>query len=146
MSLILRLFGRVEHLDRMPRHDGGYGVLVDKLRVAIAPQEHTKIIEPAHNALKLDAVHQKNGEGNFIFPDEIEKSILQVGSAFDRHGWSCSVFLGRSAKERIFWRCYRGLKPVRAASALCLIQSQARFIGKFLFLRRGLYFRRPYPA
>jgi hypothetical protein len=93
ISLILRLFGRVEHLNRMSRHYCGYGVLVDKLRVAIAPQKHTKIIEPADNPLKLDAVHQENGEGNFIFTDEIEKSILQVRSAFDRHDWSCSVIL-----------------------------------------------------
>jgi hypothetical protein len=49
--LIEALFNRLEHGDRGRRHDGGDRVLVDELRMAVAPQEHAEIVEPGHKAL-----------------------------------------------------------------------------------------------
>jgi hypothetical protein len=69
----------------MAWHDGGYGVLVDKLRVAIATQEHAKIIEPGDDALQFHAVDQENSKWNFVFTNEIEKCILQVLRPFCCH-------------------------------------------------------------
>ena len=72
-----RIFGALEQLHRMSRHDGRDSVLVDELRMAIATQQHAEIIEPGHHALQLDAVHQKNGERNFALADVIEEGVLQ---------------------------------------------------------------------
>ena len=71
-----RFFGALEQLDRMARHDGRDGVLVDELRMPVAPQQHAEIIEPGDHALQLDAVHQENGERDFAFADVIEKGVL----------------------------------------------------------------------
>jgi hypothetical protein len=46
-----RFIGRIEQLDRVTRHDGRYGVLVDELRVPVPPQENAEVIEPRYNAL-----------------------------------------------------------------------------------------------
>src|SRR5262245_42358840 len=62
-------FRALEQLDRMTRHDRGDRVLVNKLRMSIAPKQDAEIIEPGHNALKLHSVHQKDGERDFGFAD-----------------------------------------------------------------------------
>ena len=58
--LIEALFRRLEHGDRGRRHDGGDGVLVDELRMAVAAQEHAEIVEPGHEALQFHAVDEEN--------------------------------------------------------------------------------------
>src|SRR5690348_13893092 len=89
-----RLLGAFEQLDRVTRHDGRYGVLVDELRVAVPSQQYAEIIEPGHHTLQLDAVHEKDREGDFGFTDVIEKRVLQVLSAVACHGL-CSDFCSR---------------------------------------------------
>src|SRR5262245_24970045 len=72
------LLGPFEQLDRMTRHDGGYSVLVNQLRVAIPTQQHAKIIEPRDDALELHSVYQKDGERRLVFADMIEEGVLKV--------------------------------------------------------------------
>src|ERR1041385_1290677 len=67
-----RLLGAFEQLDRMPRHDGQYRVLVDELRMPTPPQQHAEIIEPGHDPLKLHAVDQKDRQRRLTFSDMIE--------------------------------------------------------------------------
>jgi len=42
----------------------------------VATQQHAEIVEPGDHALQLDAVHQKDGERNFVFADVIEEGVL----------------------------------------------------------------------
>jgi hypothetical protein len=51
-------------------------MLVDKLRMAIAPQQQTEIVEPGDNSLQLHSVHQKNGQWRFGFTNMIKESVL----------------------------------------------------------------------
>jgi hypothetical protein len=133
MLFFRALFRRIEHLDRMTGHDGGYGVLVHQLRVAIAAQKHTKIIEPAHNALQLDAIDEKNREWDFVLSHVVEESILKIGCAFDRHVYSYSLFFLASAPRR--WRGSNPeLMPKQARWAhFRLLESQAQELSKKFF-------------
>ncbi len=72
------LFRPFEKLNGMARHDGRNGVLVDKLRVSVAPQKDAKIIEPGHDTLQLHPVHQEYGQRGLILADVIEESVLQI--------------------------------------------------------------------
>jgi hypothetical protein len=60
--------------------------------MTVAPQKHAEIIEPAHNALELDAVDEKNRKRRFVFTYVVEKRILQVLRFFCRH-YFCPLFL-----------------------------------------------------
>src|SRR3954453_20921269 len=71
-----RLLGAFEQLDRVPRHDSGDRMLIDKLRMPVPPQQHAEVIEPGHHALQLHSIHQKNGERNFALSDMIEECVL----------------------------------------------------------------------
>src|SRR5690242_19477327 len=90
--LCRRLLGAFEQLDRVTRHDGRYGVLVDELGVPISSQQHAEIIEPGHDPLQLHAVHQEDRERRFTFSDVIEEGVLQILSAVGCH-CRCSDFL-----------------------------------------------------
>ena len=90
-----RLLGAFEQLDRMTRHDGRDRVLVDELGMPIAPQQHAEIIEPGHDALQLDAVHQEDRERSFVLADMVEEGVLQILCAFGCH-CRCSVFCSRA--------------------------------------------------
>src|SRR4029077_2012909 len=52
----------------------------------VATQQHAEIIEPGDDALKFHAIHQKDGEWNFVFADVIEKSVLKILCAVGCHG------------------------------------------------------------
>ena len=68
-------------------------MFIDKLGVTIAAQQHTKVVKPGHDALKLDAVDEKNRQRYFLFADMIEKRILQILGSFSGHFCSlCYVF------------------------------------------------------
>jgi hypothetical protein len=51
-------------------------VLVDKLRVTVAPEQKTEIVEPGDDALKLHSIDQEDGERGFGFSDVIEEGVL----------------------------------------------------------------------
>ena len=70
------LLATFKELDRVARHDGRNRVLVDKLRMPIASQQHAEIIEPRDNALQLHSVHEKDRERDFCLTDMIEEGIL----------------------------------------------------------------------
>ena len=53
--------------------------------MAVASQEHTKIVEPSDDSLQLHAIDEEDGERNLVFAHIVEKRILQVLSAFCRH-------------------------------------------------------------
>jgi hypothetical protein len=53
-------------------------VLVDKLRLSIPTQEHAEIVKPCDDALKLDAVDEKNRDRNLRLADMVQESILQI--------------------------------------------------------------------
>ncbi len=55
-------FLAIEHLNRLARHDRGNGVLVDELRMAVAPQQNTEIVERSDHTGQLDAVDEKDGQ------------------------------------------------------------------------------------
>src|SRR5262245_7275933 len=96
-----RLVGPFEALDRMTRHDGRNRMLVYELGMSISSQQHAEVIEPGHDALQLDTVHQKNCERYFTFADVIEKCVLQVLRTIGGHG-RFSIFCSRLARETFF--------------------------------------------
>ena len=51
-------------------------MLVDKLRVPIAPKKNTKIVKPSHDPLQLNAVDEKDRKRSLVFPNMIEKGVL----------------------------------------------------------------------
>ena len=51
-------------------------MLIDKLRVPIAPEKNAKIVKPGHDPLQLDAVDEKDRERSLVFPNVIEKGVL----------------------------------------------------------------------
>jgi hypothetical protein len=81
----LRLVARFEHLDRMSGHNRRYGVFVHKLRVAVAPEQDAKIVEPGHDTLQFYTIDKENSERNLVFADKIQKCVLQVLGAFRCH-------------------------------------------------------------
>jgi hypothetical protein len=78
-------FTSLEHLNWTRRHDRRNRMLVDQLRMAIAPQKKAKIIEPGHKSLQFNAVYQENGYRRFGFANVIEERILKVLRFFARH-------------------------------------------------------------
>jgi hypothetical protein len=57
--------------------------------MSVSPEQQAEIVEPGHDALELHAINKEYSERDFIFPDEVQKSILQVLRAL-RHSLSCS--------------------------------------------------------
>jgi hypothetical protein len=76
---------RIHQMDGLTRHDRGYGVLINKLRVAITPQQHAKIIKPSHDALQLHPVDEKYRQRCFVLADMIEERVLQACLSFGWH-------------------------------------------------------------
>src|SRR5580692_9392323 len=64
-------------------HDGGDGVLVDQLGLAITAQEHAEVVEPADDALQFDAVDQEDGQRGLRAAHAVEEGVLQVLLFFD---------------------------------------------------------------
>src|SRR5450432_4716424 len=62
-----------EQLDRSARHDGRDRVLVDKLRMTVAPKQQAEIVEPGDNALKLHSIDQKDRQWRFGFANVIKE-------------------------------------------------------------------------
>src|SRR5262249_17536648 len=91
-----------KELYRMTRHDGGNSVFVNELGMAIAAQQHAEIIEPRDDALQLYAVHQENGERNFVFADVVEKIVLKVLCAAGCHGRWCRSWAAGPCPTAIF--------------------------------------------
>src|SRR3954471_7873220 len=65
-----------EQLDRSARHDGRYRVLVDKLRMTVAPKQQAEIVEPGDNSLQLYSVDQEDRKWRFGFSNVIQEGVL----------------------------------------------------------------------
>ena len=72
------LAGKLVRIDRLTGHDRADGVLVDQLRLAIAPEQDREIIEPGYDALQLHALHQEYGDGCLLPAKKVQKSVLQI--------------------------------------------------------------------
>jgi hypothetical protein len=44
----------------------------------VAPQQHTEIIEPGDDALKLDPVDEKDRNRRLVFANMVQKHVLNV--------------------------------------------------------------------
>jgi hypothetical protein len=53
-------------------------MLVDKLALPVATQEHAEIVKPGDDALQLDPVDQKDRDRDLGLADVIEERILKV--------------------------------------------------------------------
>src|SRR5215211_1138323 len=79
------ILAALEQLDRSARHDGRDRMLVDKLRVSIAPEQKAEVVEPGDDALQFDSVDQEDRERCFCFSDVVQEGVLQILCAFGRH-------------------------------------------------------------
>ena len=68
-------------------------MFIDQLRMAVASQQDTKVVEPSNDALQLDAVHQEDGQRDFIFADFVEEAVLQPLLALGWHLGEIRLFL-----------------------------------------------------
>src|SRR6516225_3273650 len=69
----------------------------------VATQQHAEIIEPRDDALEFHAIHQENGDWNFVFADVVEKGVLKILCAVGCHG-RCSVLCAASSCPTVnFW-------------------------------------------
>ena len=81
---------RVHEMHRLTRHDGRDGVLVDELRVPVAPQQDAEIVEPGDDALQLHAVDQEDRQRRFVLAHMVQERVLKALGSF---GHCCSPFL-----------------------------------------------------
>src|SRR5258708_20743866 len=65
------LFARLEELDGLRRHYRRDRVLVDKLRVGVAPKQYAEIVEPGNDSLELHAIHEEYGDRGLVLADVI---------------------------------------------------------------------------
>ena len=77
-------FLAIEHLNRLARHDRGYGMLVDELRMSVAAKQHAEIVERSDHPGQFDAVDQEYRERILALADRIQKQVLQILRSF-RH-------------------------------------------------------------
>ena len=60
-------------------------MLVYELRLRIAAQQQTEIVEPSDHTLQLDTVNEENRHRHFLLADVIKEGILQVLLLFAGH-------------------------------------------------------------
>jgi hypothetical protein len=53
-------------------------MLVDKLRMSVAPEQKAEIIKPGDDSLQFHPVYKKNRKRNFRFPHMIQECVLQI--------------------------------------------------------------------
>src|SRR5262249_9115741 len=106
-SLSSRFLAALEQLDRSTRHDGRDRMLVDKLRVTVAPEQETEIVEPGDNALQLRSIDQKDRQWPFGYTN------------VSREGFLCFMFFGR----RNFLSRRHVAIIIQPAAALCWSRS-----------------------
>src|SRR6202140_3543812 len=66
-----RILAAFEQLDRSAGHDGRDRMLVDKLRMTVAPQQQAEIVEPGDNSLQLHSIDQKDRQCRFGFANVV---------------------------------------------------------------------------
>lgn len=84
---------RIHQMDGLPGHDGRDRMLIYELRVTVPTQQHTKVVEPAHDPLELHAVDQKDCEWGLVLSHVVQERVLKVLDSVCTHGL-LSPFLG----------------------------------------------------
>jgi hypothetical protein len=79
-------------MDGSARHDGRYRMLIHELRVTVAAQENTEVVEPGDDALQLDAVDEKNRKRSLTLSDVVQERVLKVLCAICGHFCFASFF------------------------------------------------------
>jgi len=80
-------------------------MLVDKLRLGIAPQQQAEIVEPGDYALQFDAVHEENRDRDFLLTHVVEEGILKVLCFFGGHlGLFSRLLFGGRLITTLFWQ------------------------------------------
>ena len=51
-------------------------MLVDKLRMTVAPKQQAEIVEPGDNPLQLDSIDQKDRQWRLGFANVIKEGVL----------------------------------------------------------------------
>ena len=69
---------RIHQMDGLPGHDGRDRMLIYELRVTVPTQQHTKVVEPAHDPLELHTVDQKDCEWGLVLSHVVQERILKV--------------------------------------------------------------------
>jgi hypothetical protein len=70
-------------------------MLVNQLRMRITPQQNGEIIEPGHNTLQFDTVHQEDRDRHLAFADAVQENVLDALRFFASH-FSIPCFWGPS--------------------------------------------------
>ena len=96
------VFDRLEHGDRACRHDRGDRVLIDQLRVPVAPEQDAEIVKPGHEALQFHPINQKNRHRRLRLSDMIQERILEVLRLLGCHSYfrSLGLFGQRCCRPR----------------------------------------------
>ena len=76
-QLALAFLG-IEHLHGLARHDGRNGMLIDELRMAVAPQQHAEIVERGHHPGQFHAVDEEDRQWVLALANRIQEQILKV--------------------------------------------------------------------
>jgi len=71
-----RILTAFEQLDRSAGHDGRDRVLVDKLRMTVAPQQQAEIVEPGDNPCSFTPLTRKDRQWRFGFSNVIKEGVL----------------------------------------------------------------------
>lgn len=53
-------------------------MLIDKLTLAITPQQYAERIKPGDNTLQFNAVYQEDSQWHFVLSDMVQKGVLEV--------------------------------------------------------------------
>ena len=69
-------FGLLHQGNRMQRDDGGDGVFVDDLLLAVGAEHHGKAVKTGHGAPQLKAIHEEHGHGDILLAGLCEKDFL----------------------------------------------------------------------
>ena len=85
--LLCRIRSLIEQLNRLDRHHRRNRMLVDKLRMIVALEKDTEIIEPGDDSLKLDAVHEKDRDRHFSLAHMIEEDVLETVRSLASHAF-----------------------------------------------------------
>ena len=95
---------RLHQMDGLPGHDGRDRMLIHELRVTVAAQEHTKVVEPAHDPLELHAVDQKDSKRRLVLAYVVQERVLKILDSVCTHFFYPPVLGlsgdGRSRSER----------------------------------------------
>jgi hypothetical protein len=81
----------IEELDWGTWHYSRNRVLINQLRLGIAPKQQAEIVKPGDNTLKFNAIHQEDCDWYLLLANVVEEGILKVLRFFGGHFWPLVV-------------------------------------------------------